>query len=514
MSDDIKRQVEERVKAEAQGIKKDIPSGDELTPKFIKECLRAKDLGNGMLYAAIHKNQYILNKSIGEVYKWGGHHWELDELNEHVGAVENVTDVYLKGAGELTGAIEASVKDGDKNLTKDLQKQQKFFYARAGAIREFTGRSNTIKFAFTNRDNALCVNNDQFDNKPMLLPCNNGVIDLTTGNFHDGQPEEYLLNASPVSWEGIDTPAPAWEKFLLEIFEGDVEMVEYMGRLFGYAITGLTKEKLLPIFWGPHGNNGKSTIVEIIKTVMGPLAIPIPSEVFLSQRFTSTGPTPDILSLKGLRIAFGSETDENRRFSPSKVKWLSGKDTLTGRNPYDKRPTTFYPSHTLFLMTNERPGAPTDDKAFWTRVRLIKFNLSFVDYKPKEDFERPADLDLFEKLQAEASGILAWLVRGCLIWQQNGMNVPFKVTRETLRYQREEDNLTDFIEDICIVDKSLEVGATALYSSFREWWINNIDEEEKRVPSQKRFGKMMTRRFKKEKKGTYKYIGLDLSFGS
>jgi len=513
MSDDIKRQVEERVKAESREVKTDT-SGGGLASKFIDECLKAKDLGNGMLYAEIHKNQFILNKSINEVYKWSDHHWVLDELNEHVGAVENVTDIYLKAARDLTGPKEAATKDNNKETLKSLLKKEKFLYARAGALREFKGRNNTVKFAFTNRDNALCVNNEQFDNKPTLLACKNGVVDLETGNFRDGRPEDYLLNASPIKWTGIDTPAPAWEKFLLEIFEGDVEMVEYMGRLFGYACTGLTKEKLLPIFWGPHGNNGKSTIVEIIKFVMGPLAIPIPSEIFLSQRFTSTGPTPDILSLKGLRIAFGSETDENRRFSPSKVKWLSGKDTLTGRNPYDKRPTTFYPSHTLFLMTNERPGTPVDDKAFWTRVRLIKFNLSFVDYKPKEDFERPADLDLFEKLQVEASGILAWLVRGCLIWQRDGMKVPWKVTEETGRYQREEDDLTDFIEDICVVDKSLEVGATALYTAFREWWIENIDETEKRVPTQKRFGKMMRKRFKKEKRGTYRYIGLDISFGS
>ena len=39
------------------------------------------------------------------------------------------------------------------------------------------------------------------------------------------------------------------------------------------------------------------------------------------------------MMLKGLRIAFASETDDNRRISPSRVKWFTGNDTLTARSP-------------------------------------------------------------------------------------------------------------------------------------------------------------------------------------
>ena len=55
----------------------------------------------------------------------------------------------------------------------------------------------------------------------------------------------------------------------------------------------------------------------------------------------------------------------------SRVKWLTGNDTITGRNPHDRYEVSFKPSHTLFLLTNHKPHAPADDFAFWERMILF-----------------------------------------------------------------------------------------------------------------------------------------------
>jgi tRNA(Arg) A34 adenosine deaminase TadA len=58
----------------------------------------------------------------------------------------------------------------------------------------------------------------------------------------------------------------------------------------------------------------------------------------------------------------------------------------------------------------------------------VPFRLSFVNREPARDFERRADLGLFDKLKEEASGILAWLVRGALIWKaEGGLHPPASV---------------------------------------------------------------------------------------
>ena len=86
------------------------------------------------------------------------------------------------------------------------------------------------------------------------------------------------------------------------------------------------------------------------------------------------------------------------------------------------------------------------DFGFWERVHLLPFERSFVDREPEAEHERLADKSMPEKLKAEASGVLEWLVRGCLRWQRDGLNPPEKVRAATEEYRRNEDLLADFLQ--------------------------------------------------------------------
>ncbi len=336
------------------------------------------------------------------------------------------------------------------------------------------------------------------------------MIDLRTGRLHPGRPESFISRASPIEWQGIDCPCPTWETTLREIFKNDKTLVEFLSRLFGYSITGLSIEHILPVFWGQKGRNGKGTIVETISSIMGPLATPVQAEMLLDQwrPKTASSASADIMALRGRRFVFASESDKGRNFSLSRVKWLSGGDTLTGRSPYDKYETSFTPTHTLFLLTNDKPTVKGDDASFWERLILIPFELSFVSREPVEEHERFANRHLREQLDKERPGILAWMVRGCLRWQEQGLDPPLIVKQAVRAYRRDEDLLGSYFEERCFFDPLAESKATELYSDFSDWWENNIG---KKPPSQRRFGQMMAAKgFKKEKKGTYTYFGIGL----
>jgi putative DNA primase/helicase len=219
------------------------------------------------------------------------------------------------------------------------------------------------------------------------------------------------------------------------------------------------------------------------------------------------------MGLKGLRLAFASETDEGQRFSPSKVKWYTGGDQLVGRHPHDKYEIRFTPTHTLVLLTNHKPHAPADDFAFWERIHLIPFNLSFVDREPVIKNERRAIKGMAQALKEEGPGILAWLVMGCLLYQRDGLKPPKVVTEATAAYRRSEDLLADFLDACCELGEHREAFASELYSKFTEWYRENINKNEKETPTQKRFGTLIARRFERlagNKK--IKYTGLSLKF--
>jgi putative DNA primase/helicase len=450
---------------------------------------------------------------------WAGHHWEWDSTGKALNSVEDVALLYMTEAEAIGRQIRASSNEEE---AKRLQGKSTKLSKRASRLRAAKGRNNTLHFASTCGEGSLIVTGDQLDQHPMLLACPNGVVDLETGTFRAGEPGDLMMKVTAVDYptgpeifnylaSGEGSPCPAWESFLVEILNGRKHCAEYVQRLLGYSITGMVREHIVAIFFGPNGRNGKGTLIETLLAILGPMAGPIASEMLLDQgrAQSSSSATADLMHLGGLRLAFANETEAGRRFSTSKVKLLTGGDRIVARAPHDKTVTTIEAHYQLFLATNTRPKAPPEDSAFWSRVHLLEFELSFVD-SPSAPHERPIDRRLKEKLEAEGPGILAWLVRGCLQYQSNGLKPPAEVLAATAQYRRGEDILADFLEARCDIDEQSTTTAKHLHESFKGWWLANVSEK---VPSVKWFGDAMSRRFSKDLGGpgkTVRYFGLSL----
>ena len=506
--DNLRKEVGNRVVEEAAVPAKE---SQKATPKLVRDCLYSNELGDGTLFAALMRGQLVFVKNSQEWLEWTGHCWQRDIMGRAYSSVEKVCKAYLDEYSRLSVEVseQTAVGEMDPGAFKKIKGIQEAILKRVNQLRSANRRNAIINFSHT-IENPLAISGDELDAKPMLLPCANGVIDLETGELNPGRPEDFLTLRSPVEWRGIDYPAPRWEKALLEIFNGNQDLVDYFGRVFGYGITGVVTEKIFPMLYGRTGWNGRSMLVETISHVMGQLAASISSDMLLAQKYgkSSSGPSPDIMALRGIRMAFASEIDEGQQFSASMIKKLTGNDELVGRNPHDKYQSHFSPTHKLIVMTNTQPAAPGHDKAFWERLKLIPFDISFVSRDPREPHERSANLNLGAELLEEAPGILAWLVRGCLLWQAWGLQAPKAVTEASRKYQRNEDMMGDFQEECLDTGPALRGKASDLYNVFVPWFHENIGKKE---PSGTWFGKQMTARFEKEKiNGCNYYIGIGL----
>ena len=404
--------------------------------------------------------------------------------------------------------IAAATEADNKKTLNHWQRVQREIYKQVKRLRSEYGRSSTLSFAAFNKYNPLVIEAENLDRNPYFLGCANCVADLQTGEARPGRPADNILLASTVEFLGIDHPAPRWNQFLKDVTRGNAELESYLQRLAGYFITGDVSEHIFPVFYGA-GRNGKGTYIETIKHAMGPLAAALPPELLLDQGRVrnSAGPSPDIMALKALRLGFASESDDGRKFSASAVKRFTGGDTLTGRNPHDKHPTTFSPTHKIVLICNDKPRAPANDYAFWRRMHLIPFDAVFVEHDPQNPNEFPIDKALPEKLKSEASGILAWMVRGCLEWQQYGLKPPAVVRDATAKYQAEEDLIGEWLSAACVVHEDAKGTAKDLYQNFSEWWVENISNS---PMSQKRFGSLLGRRFERVPDRLVWYRGVGL----
>lgn len=472
----------------------------EITNGFVIDCLRANELGDGMLYAAMHQDRVIYAKNSQQWFVWDEHYWRRDDLDQAVGSVETVACRYAEEIHrlrkEISDAYGLSQEDG-KTMAGRNNPLIENLYSRIARLRKDSGRNNCLKFAHTNPKNQLAITGKEFDMNPWLMATPNGVINLKTGELEKGYPSDYISKrtAAPFYGLGVKAAKNIWTETLRQIYDGDEELIAYLQRLFGYGITGLSVEHVFPVMLG-RGRNGKSLIIEAISYALGDYCGIVPAELLLesSRQTNAAQSTPELMALKGLRLAIASETDEGRRFSAARVKWLTGGDTITARGLYDRHPTQFDPTHLLILLTNHEPGAPDSDMAFWERCFLIQHRISFVNREPVGDRERRADPSLPMKLRQAGPEIIEWLVNGCLEWQRVGLKPPASVIKSTAEYREESDYIGQFLEACTIKKDGVSEMAGLLYEAFRIWYLKTINENPRYVPSQKAFGKKLRSR--------------------
>lgn len=503
-----KAAVEDRVKEEGTAASAaDAPIVDH---EFVKRCLYAGQKGDGLMYAALNRGRLLCVPELkNQWFEWTGSYWKQVTTYRAEAAVETVVSRYEE-ARLLTKTQKSEAEAvRDDQLIKSLDRLEKKLRKNVDDLREGAGVTAALRFALSNED-PLLARMEDFDADPYLLGVANGVVDLHTGEFRAARPTDMLQRTCGVEWQGIDTPCPTWEKFVQEIVGEDAEVAGFLQRVFGYAITGLSSEPLFVVLAG-EGRNGKTVLIETLGKVLGNYMAPIGAELLLDQGQARDvdKPTPTIMSLNGLRVAYAAETDDNRRFSVSRVKWLSGDDRLTGRYMWDRDPTSFYPTHTLLLLTNHRPHAAAHEYAFWDRLRLVNFPYRYVD-NPRAEGERLRDRTLPARLEAELPGILAWLVRGCLLWQSAGIAPPQSVLAATEDYKRDEDHLQDFVEE-CLDAAGPEdrVSASDVYDLYTRW---HLKQRGKYVPTMHTFGKHLGRKVQKQKVGgNVYYYGVQLN---
>lgn len=512
----IAQEVERRVRQEAEQFPaeadKKSATPDDPSLQFIGQCYRSNEVGDAVLFNYFNRGKFVYNVVRNRWLTYLGPHWDMDLTNRSLAAIEDtVVPQYLRMIEE----IDKDMANDPENtaLVKVLAKRKTAILKRLDRLRSVAGRKNCLICAHSGAD-PLTVHEDDLDQHPWLLACPNTVIDLRTGEDRPGRPDDWLTKCTKTEWHGLQKKCPQFTAYLLDCLGGEQEVFDFLIRVLGYAITGLDIERIFIVLLGEHGQSGKSTLMEILYEIMGVLAGPIQAEMLMSQRGvkSSSAPSPDILALKGKRVIWASETEEDHRFATGKIKWMTGGDPLKGRGINDKDETDFRTTHTLFLLSNRMPGAPAHDSAFWKRTYIVNFPNSYIDDPdPAKHHEKKKTKGLAQKLiDEEGPGIMALLVQGCIDYQRRGLDPPAPVLDLTKSKRRTEDVLADFIEECCEIGtgKDFNESAKDLYNRYTTWWET---ESSKRPMSKKKFGQLLKLKFEDIKTGGFiKYYGLQL----
>ncbi|MBE6825868.1 MAG: DNA primase [Ruminococcus sp.] len=377
-------------------------------------------------------------------------------------------------------------------LYSDDPDMEKAFRKHLKKSRSFTGKTNMLREA----EHYAPILPSMLDKNKTIIGCKNGIVDLRSGQLLPHDRNAFLTKQAAAVYDP-DAPEPAlWLQFLHDIFDGDMALIQYVQKCVGYSLAGTTSEQCAFFLYGA-GRNGKSTFLEIIRSIMGDYATNIQPQTIMINPKSGSAPTSDIARLKGARLVTSVEPNEGMRLDEGLLKQLTGDDVVTARKMFSEE-FEFKPEFKLWMATNHKPTIRGTDTGIWRRIHLIPFEVQIPESK--------VDRHLKYKLAKEAAGIFKWAVDGCLLWQREGLSKPKKVLDAIKEYRHEMDVLSAFMDANCETGDG-SVKASQLYAVYARW----AEENNEYKMSNTKFGAEMAKRFEKVKKmdGWY-YVGIRL----
>lgn len=401
---------------------------------------------------------------------WNGKQWQEDSKRN----IEALT------AKTLRGLYTEAKTEEDKYRSKQLHDWAKKCERRSIRINSILDVRPMV-----------AVKKKELDNHKFLFNCENGVIDLKTGDLSAHDRDLLFTKISPIEYKK-DAKCPNWISFLESIFltpEGkpDQELIEFLQKAIGYSFTGETKEQVMFFLFG-NGRNGKSTFINTIQDLLGDYGRQTNSDTFIKKK-NDSGINNDVARLDGARFVSAVESEEGQQLAESLVKQITGGEKMSARFLRQEY-FEFTPEFKVFFTTNHKPIIKNNDEGIWRRVKLIPFTVTIPEDK--------IDYDLPKKLQEEMPGILKWAVDGCLKWQKEGLGESAAIKQATRDYREDMDILGPYFEENCVIHTKAKVEAKRLYENYKKWCYANDEMELKNRP----FYRQLETRGYKKKRGT------------
>lgn len=418
------------------------------------------DLGNARRFVARYRDAVLYCEPWSRWFHWDSMRWAEDDRLE----------VFARAADLIRSLYPLA------NKIKDDDEREAFFNH---LIKSESHRAIHAMVTLAKADRAIARHPDDFDNDPWLLTVKNGTLDLRTGRIRPQNPGDMITKLAPVVYDP-SARCQNWLDFLDMIMLGRKSLVEFLKRALGTSLTGITSDKAMFILYGPGGDNGKSTMVEVIESLLGTYARRTPVETFLKKR---EGSIPnDIARLRGARFVWAAENDRGVRLAESLVKEMTGGDRMVARFLHGEF-FEFMPAFKIWLATNHKPTI-RGDAAIWRRLKLVPFEYTIPKDRQKKRHE------VMAMFQAELPGILNWAIEGCLEWQRDGLGIPEEVINATREYEAEQDTFSMFLEEKCIRAQNARVLSLALYREYKAW----AEEHGESPASHKTFASLMSER--------------------
>lgn len=371
---------------------------------------------------------------------WSGHSWEYD-TPDHTRMMQLAKETARAIVNEPNGP-------GDKGFENKLRH----------ALSSESGKRLREAISLVKSEGNTTISVNDLDKDIYLFNCRNATIDLRTGKAKLQSKDDLITIIAPVDYVE-NAQCPKWLEFLNLIQNNNQSVISYLQKLSGYCMTGDTKTDIIPFCFG-IGGNGKSTYWGLIRSILGAYSYEVDPDVFLvdRQKFKDSGQREELANLYGKRLVTATEIQENRQLTIHLLKAISGGESIHGDRKYEHG-VTFKPTFKVILSGNNEPIVKDNTNGAWRRLKKIPFTVTIQN-----------QIDGFENtFNDELSGILNWLIQGCLLWKEEGLKDPQEVIDATAEYRKDQDIIAQFLDDCCIRKPEAEISKKEFKAVYLKW---------------------------------------------
>lgn len=330
----------------------------------------------------------------------------------------------------------------------------------------------------------------KLDTNVNLFCFKNGIYDLDKMHFRDGRPSDYISlccghNYEPQITEDDPRVIKLRQHFKMT-FPNENNRLFFM-RWTARCLKGGNFDKLF-VVWIGMGDNAKSITSELLELGfgVGPTGymFKFPTGTLIGGHAKGSGTMSDLARMHGKRIGGFQEPPQGAHINVGLLKELTGGDTMYTRDVFEKGRET-RPDMKLFLQCNHAPKAPSYDKAYYNRLRLINFEATFTYDAPKDEDEQfrqkrfPRD-DSFKSYLPWLAPALLWILieeyKSC---KNKSLVAPQEVMAATLNYRRNNDAIMQFVDMNLVEDKENKdmknsVSINTIYPMYKSWFKENF----------------------------------------
>lgn len=410
------------------------------------ERYRWSDLGNGNLFSDVFANCLVYVPEKKSWFCYTGKRWTQDTGNVQ--------------SKELCKRLADGLNTYALTIEDERQRTDYIRFSSKWQGRQY--RETVLSDASTVRTNSF----PQFDTDQWIFNCQNGTLNLRTQVFKPHKSSDMLTKLAGVYYDP-EARCKRWESFIDEVMCGDEEKARFLQKSLGYSLTGCTAEECFFILYGATSRNGKGTLMETFRSLMGDYGRATNPETITKKTFSNgSSPNEDVARLAGARFINISEPDKAMVLSSALIKTLTGNDTITASCKFESF-FEFKMVGKIFINTNHLPQV-TDPSVFTSdRVKVIPFLKHF------SEGERDTSLKTLFSERHNLSAVLNWCIEGLHMYLSEGLKIPESVREATAKYQHDSDKVSRFIEEELEQVQSIRTKASEIFEAYQKYCFEN-----------------------------------------